>query len=304
MPFPDSFRKTTLELFPDTGAHWLEQLPGLIHELEQRWNFQAGDPFKLSYNYAASAILKDGSEAVFKAGHPHPELTSEMAALEHFQGRGIVRLYEHDAVRGVMLLERLRPGIPLANLNDDEQATRITAEVMRELWIPAPADLGGRLCTAVEWARGLGRLRKTFGGNTGPFPSRLVDQAEYLFAGLLSSPGPQMLLHGDLHHWNILSATRSPWLALDPKGLVGEAEYEVGALTRNRWPEHANKADLQRQAGRRLAIFAELLGFDRQRMLNWCMAQALLSAWWSYEDGQGVNTEMILFTEALSEMIG
>jgi streptomycin 6-kinase len=47
-----------------------------------------------------------------------------------------------------------------------------------------------------------------------------------------------------------------------------------------------------------------MLGFDRQRMLRWCMAQAVLSAWWSYEDHHQVETEMILFAEALSEMIG
>jgi streptomycin 6-kinase len=227
-----------------------------------------------------------------------------MTALEHYQGRGIVHLLESSPQEGVMLLERLRPGVPLAEVDDDEAATRITAGVMRELWVPAPADPDGRLCTAVKWARGLGRLRQVFNGGTGPFPARLVEQAERLFANLLSSSGPQMLLHGDLHHWNILSAARSPWLALDPKGLIGEAEYEVGALTRNRWPENADKADLRRQADRRLAIFSEILGFDRQRLLNWCMAQAVLSAWWSYEDHQRVEEGMLFFSSVLSEMLG
>jgi streptomycin 6-kinase len=301
---PDYFRKTTLNLFPDTGQGWLERLPALISELEDRWGFQVGQPFELSFNYVASAVRSDGSEVVFKAGHPHPELTSEMTALEHYQGRGIVRMFEHDAEQGVMLLERLHPGIPLAEMEDDEQATRIAAGVMRELWLPAPPDPDERLCTAVRWARGLGRLRKTFAGGTGPFPAQLVDQAEHFYIGLLASSGPQMLLHGDLHHWNILSATRTPWLALDPKGLIGEAEYEVGAWMRNRWSENASKTDLQRQADRRLAIFSEMLGFDRQRMLAWCMAQAVLSAWWSYEDAHQVAASMLLFAEALSDMIG
>lgn len=304
---PENFIKTTLELFGESGQHWLEQLPDLLAEFETRWAIRIGPPFELSYNFVAPAVRADGSEAVLKAGHPHKELSSEMAALAYYGGRGIVRLLELDAGRGVMLLERLRPGVPLAELADDDAATRIAAGVMRQLWVPAPAGapVGGQndLCTAAGWALGMDRLRKTFSGSSGPFPERLIEQAERLFAELLHSAGPLLLLHGDLHHWNILTAERQPWLALDPKGLIGEAEYEVGALTRNRWVENASKTDLQRQADRRLAIFAEMLGFDRQRMLAWCMAQAVLSAWWSYEDHHQVEDEMIRFAGALGEMI-
>jgi streptomycin 6-kinase len=93
-----------------------------------------------------------------------------------------------------------------------------------------------------------------------------------------------VLLHGDLHHWNILSATRQPWLSLDPKGVVGEREYEVGALIRNPDLDTFSDAELRRVQIRRLDIFAEMLGFDRQRMLAWGLAQAVLSAWWAMED--------------------
>jgi streptomycin 6-kinase len=87
-----------------------------------------------------------------------------------------------------------------------------------------------------------------------------------------------VLLHGDLHHWNILAAGRQPWLALDPKGIVGEPAYEVGALLRN-----PDLMPLQVQERRVDQLTAEL-GFDRYRILGWGIAQAVLSAWWSYED--------------------
>lgn len=301
---PDNFRKTIHELFPDTGERWLAQLPGLLASLEERWAIRIGPPFPLSYNYVAPATRSSGSDVVVKVGHPNPELTSEMIALRLFAGRGIARLLEYDLKQGAMLLEYIRPGVPLAELEDDDMATRIAADVMRQLWIDAPDDPDHILRTAAGWGRGFQRLRREFGGGTGPFSPLLVEQAERLYTDLLASAGPMRLLHGDLHHWNILSAGRQPWLALDPKGLIGEAEYEVGSLTRNRWPGNSpGKTILQRQAGRRLAIFAEMLGFDRQRMLQWCMAQALLSAWWSYEDHHVVETGMIAFAEALSDMI-
>ena len=107
---------------------------------------------------------------------------------------------------------------------------------MRELWRPLPPD--SQFPTASQWAAGLSDLRKTFEGGTGPFPARLVEQAESLFRELLGSAEPSVLLHGDLHHFNILAGQRRPWLAIDPKGMAGEPAYEVGALLRN--PDAAN----------------------------------------------------------------
>ena len=81
-----------------------------------------------------------------------------------------------------------------------------------------------------EWMRGLERLRSAFDGGTGPFPAPLVERAE---AHLGNPSGQNLVLHGDLHHYNILSAEREPWLAIDPKGIVGEPEYEAAAFLRN-----------------------------------------------------------------------
>ena len=110
------------------------------------------------------------------------------------------------------------------------------------------------------------------------------ERAEALFAELLASSGAPMLLHGDLHHENILAAERAPWLAIDPKGLIGEAEYEVGALMRNPLPRLLALPDVTATLARRFDILAETLGFDRQRMIAWSYAQAVLSAWWHIED--------------------
>ncbi len=49
---------------------------------------------------------------------------------------------------------------------------------------------------------------------------------------LLLSQGEPVLLHGDLHHYNLLQH-QDTWLAIDPKGVVGEREFEIGAFLRN-----------------------------------------------------------------------
>ena len=302
LTLPANFIHTTLDLFGAEGQAWLDSFPEFITGLERDWAITVLEPFSLSYNFVAEAVRADGSEAVLKTWLINPELISEMEALQLWDGRGIVRLLECDPARGAMLLERLSPGEVLAELNDDEQATCIAAEVMAKLWIPAPLDPEGKLRYASDWARGLERLRAEFSGGTGSFPPHLVEAAERLFGELLASAGPQKLLHGDLHHWNILTAERQPWLALDPKGLVGEAEYEIGALLRNKFPQ-GSPGETARFTARRLDILSEMLGLDRPRMVGWAMAQAVLSAWWTYEDHHRGDEEMLYLAQVLLEMV-
>jgi streptomycin 6-kinase len=302
---PERFVKSTLDLFDEQGQAWLDHLPEHLAMLEKRWGIRLDLPFELSYNYVAPGTRADGSEVVLKTWLVNVEMLSEMESLRLWNGRGIVRLIEQalDGPSGAMLLERLRPGIPLAEVEDDDMATRIAAGVMRQLWLPAPPDPQGLLCTAAGWAKGMEKLRQEFQGGTGPYPRHLIEAAERLFAELLASTGPMLLLHGDLHHWNILSASREPWLALDPKGLIGEAEYEPGALLRNRWPETAGMAEVKRYNHRRLAILCEVLEADRQRVLSWSIAQAVLSAWWSYEDHHQVDQSTLYLAEAQLELL-
>lgn len=296
MSLPASFVRTIHEVFPDRGLAWLDDLPRLVARYEQCWSLTAGPPFgNLSYNYVAPARRADGSEAVLKLGVPNRELSSEIAALRHYDGRGSARLLEADADQGALLIERLTPGTSLATVADDEQATAVAAQVMRQLWRPLPAD--HPFPTAAQWAAGLGRLRARFDGGTGPLPADLVARAEGLFRDLLASAASPVLLHGDLHHDNILSARREPWLALDPKGLAGEPAYEPGALMRNPSPQPA--AVLARRAD----ILSEALGIDRRRILEWAFAQAVLSAWWSVEDHGHGWEGAIRVAETLSSLL-
>jgi streptomycin 6-kinase len=279
---PDNFVRTMIELNGEEGEAWLGQLPAILAECERRWSLTVGPPFALSYNYVAPAVRADGTAVVLKVGFPSRELQTEIEALRLYDGHGIVQLLDVDRERGALLLERLTPGTPLASITDDERATSIAAQVMRQLWRPVPAE--HLFPSVADWAAGLRRLRDHFDGGTGPFPTALVEEAETLFADLLGSMAQPVLLHGDLHHENILAAERQPWLALDPKGLVGEPAYEVGALLRNQLPEPPTPTRTAHILARRIDQLAEELGFDRERLRGWGLAQAVLSAWWSYED--------------------
>jgi streptomycin 6-kinase len=290
------------EIYGEDGATWLENLPQLIADCAQKWSLTVGPPFPdLSYNYAAPAQRADGTAVVLKIGVVNKELLTEIAALHHYNGHGIARLLSSDAARGVLLLERLQPGTPLISEPDDERATAVAAQVMQQLWSPVSSE--NSFPTVADWAQGLGRLRQEFDGGTGPFMPKLLEAAESLFADLLPSQAEPVLLHGDLHHWNILQATRAPWLALDPKGVIGEPAYEVGAWLRNPIDRLADWPNLKRIQARRIDQFVEILDLDRQRLIGWGIAQAVLSAWWSYEDLGRVGMGAMACAESLFGML-
>jgi streptomycin 6-kinase len=297
---PDLARNIT-DVFGDQGRAWLERLPELLASYERRWGITVQPPFPgLSYNFAAPALLPDGSPAVLKAGVPDQGLSNEIAALRQYGGDGICRLYDADPNGCVLLLERLRPGVMLSELaaRDDEAATRVAAALMQRLWRPAPAEHS--FDTVAGWAKGLEKLRQEFGDGTGPFPARLVERAERAFAELNDATAPPILLHGDFHHYNILTAEREPWLAIDPKGLVGDPGYELGAFLYNALPD--SQADVRRVVARRVDVLAEALGFARERVLGWGVFQAVLSAWWTYEDHGHVGEDTLVIAEILDAL--
>jgi streptomycin 6-kinase len=302
---PARFARTMLEMHGAAGQAWLDELAASIADYERRWAIRVAAPFaNLSYNYVAPAVRADGSHVILKLGMPHPELTSEIAALRLWDGHGCARLIAAEPERGALLSERLLPGGMLLDLANDDEATRTAAQVMRALWRPAPpAPADAVFPTAARWASGLRRLRARFDGATGPLPGEMVERAESLFAELLASAGASMLLHGDLHHENILAAERAPWLAIDPKGLIGEAEYEVGALIRNPLPRLLERPDVTATLARRFDILTETLGFDRGRMIAWSYAQAILSAWWHIEDHSHGWEPTIALAERLAALL-
>ena len=282
---PPDFIRNIRQSFPPDSERWLAALPDLLAEAARRWDLTLGAPFLLSYNYVCAATRADGTPAVLKIGVPNPELTSEINALRIYAGQGACRLLEADAEEGMLLLERLRPGRMLVTLKDNDQATEIAAQVMHNIHRPAPQQDG--FLSLRGWFDELQKLRPRFGGGTGPFPEKSFAIAEALIRDLFAEDRPQVLLHGDFHHFNILSSERG-WLVIDPKGVVGPAEYEVGPLLINPYNVTLAETEAIQRTQRRIAILAERLGFDRQRLRAWAICHSVLSAFWDMaEDGSG-----------------
>jgi len=233
--------------------------------------------------------------------------------LRLFNGEGACRLLEYDEEKYWMLLERLNPGVMLSTMEDDDEATHIAAEVMKKIWRPLPLESGSLLPISQQqavglqnfiqlsdWFDGLNKLRKKFNGGTGPLNEKLVERVERSVKDFFVENHMPVLMHGDFHHFNILSSERG-WLVIDPKGVIGPAGYEVGPFMMNPWNSISDGINYQLRVKRRMDILHEHLGFERERILEWSLAHAVLSTWWSIEDNTGWDYSLA-FAELLATL--
>jgi streptomycin 6-kinase len=205
-----------------------------------------------------------------------------------FAGRGVVQV--HDFAEGAALFERLDPGEPLAELTKngrDDEATDILAMLLGRM---APLEPPEWCPTVERWGEAFARY---VASGDDRVPRDLVEPAQRIYADLCRTQRVPALLHGDLHHYNVLSDRARGWCAVDPKGVVGELEYEIGAALRNPMdrPDLYARLDV---VERRLEQFGLALGIDVGRARGWCFAQAVLAAIRNVEDGDSTEAAAVL----------
>jgi streptomycin 6-kinase len=221
----------------------LAPLERIAREVAAEWGVALGEPFTLArYSFVAPA----GEGAVLKVTPPEDDESDEEAeALELWDGDGAVRLLRRDRERRALLIECA--GEDISDLADEE-ATRIAVATGLKLWRRAGEPfrwIGDHVPRWLDHAAG----------------HELAPLARELYASL--DVGRTTLVHGDFHHHNILMSARGP-LAIDPKPMLGEPEYDVPSFLWNPM-HHRMRRDVTE---RRLAAFAAA-GLDEERMRTW-----------------------------------
>lgn len=223
----EAFIKNIISMRGKAGKKWLDDIPSIIKNYEKQWKLKVMNPFTLTYNYVAPVIRSDGSYAVLKIGFPKDkDIRREIHTLQAFNGEGAVKILKSDPENAVMLLEKIEPGDFLKTIKNDKERISVFADIIKKLQKAEfnPTDF----YTLKEWGGSFERLRRKYNGTTGPFPTVLFEKAEKIF-NKYCQENNNTLLHGDLHDKNILLSERG-WLAIDPKGIVGDPVYETAML--------------------------------------------------------------------------
>ena len=257
-----------------------------------RWGLAADGEAIFTHASALLPVLRGGVQAMLKVAM-HAEERAGARLMVWWDGDGAARVLEHDG--DAMLMERALGPRSLAEMardGRDDEASRILCATAGRLHAqrdrPPP-----ELVPLARWFQALEPAAAAHGG--------VLHTAAETARELLAAPREVAALHGDIHHGNVLDFGARGWLAIDPKGLVGERGFDFANLFCNPDPETATAPGrLARQAD----VVAASAGLERRRLLQWILAFAGLSAAWSLEDGDPPDLALAVAKLAAGELAG
>lgn len=267
-------------LGPAWGA-WLDRLPGLAADLLDEWDLVLDGPPRHGFCSLVLPVLADGEPAALKLTFDgDDESEHEALALQHWAGRGTVRLLRAAPGRRALLLERLSTR-DLASV-DDREACEVVAGLYSRLRTGAPPRLRTVTSYVGRWTAALAALPRG-----APVPHRLVEQAVHLARDLAADPaGTGVMVHGDLHQHNVLAGEREPWLVIDPTPMSGDQHYEPAPMLWNCWERVTASGDVREAVRRRFHTIVDVAGLDEERARDWVVVRMVLNAYWSIEDAE------------------
>ena len=236
---------------------------------------------EIKVNYIAYVEMGNGEEAVLKVGVPHGDFSAEMEALAIYEGRGINRLIDCDKALNAMLLERLRPGKMLDSVENVREQSEIAARILQDLHATPPPS-NHTLPHFMDWMRSaFADARNCKDPERARGYIEQIPRVESMMGILMGADEPQILLHGDLHHWNILSDADRGWLAIDPKGVIGASCLDVGRFINNAMGFGETAAEKREILLEAVAVFSDVLGENEERMFAGAFCDKIMGSSWS-----------------------
>jgi streptomycin 6-kinase len=265
-----TLEKHVLNTFGQPGQLWLHALQSRVDRLAKKWNITHIKPLDFpSCHYVAFCDLAPNRPVVLKISLDEQHIKHEYTIHEHFNGMGVVRILAVDWDDGAVLLERAVPGDVLRAM-DRNEAMEIYANTIKQ-WQQCTHNHSGSYRHCGEW------LDAMDGMDEKGIEKRLVDFARELQTLLCHEKMEEKICHGDLHLGNIISH-RNDYVAIDPKGVVGELAFEVSAfeLLTEQEMQELEGVTLQTQLHQRVQRLSSLTGCDEKRLLAWCYIRALI----------------------------
>lgn len=238
----------------------------------KRWGLTVdGDAFD-SLNGHLLPVRQRGLPATLKISRTQEEQAGNRL-MAWWEGEGAAPVLAHDGE--ALLMERASGPASLTQLvNDgqDEQATRILCAVAARLHTPR-AKPSPALAPLEQCFESLWRAAALHRG--------IFAQSETTARELFKTPRDLRVLHGDIHHGNVLDFGPKGWLAIDPKGLYEERGFDYANIFCNPDRQHALSPAC---FAHRVETVAQCANLERRRLLQWVLAWAGLSAAWMLED--------------------
>jgi streptomycin 6-kinase len=291
-----TFKKNIITLYKDKGKAWLQDLPTIITDLQKFWGLKDIKPVEaMNYSFVAKALDEKLNPLVIKISCDESMIEDELRALNHFDGQGAIRLIDFHKKHQALLLEQAIPGQSLKTnfLQAPDETMRHYIKVSRTLHNrPLPPNAAS-FPSIESWFLSLDKAK------SGKIPDHLLTKAHRLKTDQIKSIQTKVVLHGDLHLGNILNHKKG-WIAIDPKGLLGDPAFEISAFDLIDETELQNPEAVSTLLENRIEKLSNLALLDPQRVRKWIFLRMVLSAAWFIED-KGDPSRMVFLADCLAK---
>ena len=253
-----------------------------------RWALTADGGAFSSPNAWLLPVTQGGVRAILKISHA-PEEIAGARTMQWWGGQGAAKVLALESE--ALLLERLtgsRDLTAMARGAEDDAATAVICDVLALLHVPRATPLPDTLVPLEDWFRELAPAAARIGG-----PYALAANAA---AELFATSEPPVVLHGDMHHGNVLDSERG-WLAIDPKGLIGDRGYDHANLFCYPW----DCAEAPSRFSRRALLVSALANLALPRLLNWVIAYTGVTAACALVEAKDPRRALQILEIALAE---
>jgi streptomycin 6-kinase len=272
-----------------TEKNFTDAYNRLVHA-KQNWKLQDdGDIFNTSYSLL-QPVIYGGDKAMLKTTVGIEECRGAILMV-CWNGHGSARIFQRD--ENSLLMERAVGTRSLKKMvinGDEDEANKIICELAEELHAAGCQHLP-ELIPLHVWFRALKPAAEQYGG--------ILVKCKEVASHLLNDPKDTVALHGDIHYDNVLDSGSRGWIAIDPKGLIGERAFDFANIFCN--PDFKTAASPNRLS-RQVNLVADEAGLEPKRFLKWVIAWAGLSAAWMLDDGEDAIVPLTVAQIAVNEM--
>lgn len=276
----------------NSGTSWLNTLPNKIDKLSKKWSLTHVLPFSnLTFGFVAAAT-QNTKPVVIKIAFDDIFMESEF--LKYNNGNGMVKILDVDIEQNALLLEKITPGITLKDFPTSlfHSKIKIYANIVNTI-ASVPSNNNSVFPSIESWCEALTKIDTTI------VNKKISEKALQVVDYLLKTSKNIYLCHGDLHLENILQ-DNDKWIAIDPKGVIAEKEFEVTGFPLLSDDELFKKVNLAKRIMSRNHSLALQFQFNPQRLLAWFFIKYMLSIQWHIEDNTNYNKSLLIAEQIFS----
>lgn len=283
------------------GNTFYDQMLRHLDDYAEKWSLSS---LQLIPSFSANVVFTCYSEqfghAILKIGQPSETIWTEVSTLLQYKGQRFCKVYEADIENGVILLERLQPGTTLRDESSLQQRLDVFCSLHSNLHI-APAAEAEQFPTYIGWVQRINAYMSQ--RHDCPELTRHMQRARDICLSIASSYSQNLLLHGDLHHDNMLLGSKGKYVIIDPKGVIGDPVFDLPRFILNEFEKDITAALYDKIDGI-IVTLAHKLSISHSVIRKCLYVETAMGMCWCVEDGStpeeyAALVQKVAFAEAI-----